>query len=50
MVGLALLQGQYLSSIGVLAAGLLLSVLPPLTIFVLFQRNLATGLTAGAVK
>lgn len=50
MVGLALLQGQYIRSTGVLAAGLLLSALPPLLIFLFFQKRLASGLTAGAVK
>jgi ABC-type glycerol-3-phosphate transport system permease component len=50
MVGIAQTQGQYETGVGVLSAGLLLSMLPPLLIFALFQRDLARGLTAGAVK
>lgn len=50
MVGLAQVQSQYLTSVPLIAAGLLLSIVPPLLIFILFQRDLARGLTAGAVK
>jgi ABC-type glycerol-3-phosphate transport system permease component len=50
MVGIAEIRGQYDLSPGGLAAGLMLSMLPPLMIFALFQRDLARGLTAGAVK
>ncbi|HEU4702767.1 MAG TPA: carbohydrate ABC transporter permease [Conexibacter sp.] len=50
MVGISATQGQYQTEIGVLAAGLLLSMIPPLLIFALFQRDLARGLAAGAVK
>ena len=50
MVGLSILTGQYLTSVPVIAAGLLFSMVPPLLIFALFQRDLVRGLTAGAVK
>jgi len=50
MVGLSILTGQYLTSVPVIAAGLLFSMIPPLLIFALFQRDLVRGLTAGAVK
>lgn len=50
MVGLSILTGQYLTSVPVIAAGLLFSMIPPLAIFALFQRDLVRGLTAGAVK
>lgn len=50
MVGIASAQGQYSKNLGVVAAGLLLSMIPPLLIFAFFQRSLARGLTAGAVK
>jgi ABC-type glycerol-3-phosphate transport system permease component len=50
MVAIATLHGQYLTSVPTVAAGLLFSAIPPLLIFVLFQRNLVSGLTAGAVK
>jgi ABC-type glycerol-3-phosphate transport system permease component len=49
-VGLATLQGQHTTPIPLLAAGLLLSLGPVLIVFLLSQRNLARGLTAGAVK
>ncbi len=50
MVGIAQAQGQFQKNLGVVAAGLLLSMIPPLLIFVFFQRSLTRGLTAGAVK
>lgn len=50
MVGIAGSQNRYLHDFGVLSAGLLLSMIPPLLIFVFFQRSLTRGLTAGAVK
>lgn len=50
MVGIASTQGQFSKNLGVVSAGLLLSMIPPLLIFAFFQRSLARGLTAGAVK
>jgi len=50
MVGLASLQGQFSTDPPLLAAGMLLTMLPAVLVFVLFQRNLASGLTAGSVK
>lgn len=50
MVGIAQAQGQFQKNLGVVSAGLLLSMVPPLLIFAFFQRSLARGLTAGAVK
>jgi ABC-type glycerol-3-phosphate transport system permease component len=50
MVGIAGAQNRYLQNVGVVSAGLLLSMIPPLLIFVFFQRSLTRGLTAGAVK
>jgi multiple sugar transport system permease protein/raffinose/stachyose/melibiose transport system permease protein len=50
MVGIAQAQGQYEKDLGVVCAGLLFSMVPPLLIFAFFQRSLARGLTAGAVK
>jgi multiple sugar transport system permease protein len=49
-VGLATLQGQHTTPIPLLAAGLLVSLGPVLIVFFASQRNLARGLTAGAVK
>ncbi|MBS1879666.1 MAG: carbohydrate ABC transporter permease [Actinobacteria bacterium] len=50
MVGIAQLQGRFAKDYGLISAGLLLSMIPPLLIFIFFQRDLARGLTAGAVK
>lgn len=50
MVGIAQFQGQFEKNLGIISAGLLLSMIPPLLIFAFFQRDLARGLTAGAVK
>lgn len=50
MVGIAQLQGRFAENYGIVSAGLLLSMIPPLLIFAFFQRDLARGLTAGAVK
>lgn len=50
MVGVAQFQGHHDQFFGIVCAGLLLSMVPPLLIFTFFQRDLARGLTAGAVK
>ena len=50
MVGIAQFQGHWEKNLGVVSAGLLLSMIPPLLIFLFFQRDLARGLTSGAVK
>ena len=50
MVGIAQFQGHFEKNFGIVCAGLLLSMIPPLLIFAFFQRDLARGLTAGAVK
>lgn len=49
-VGLATLQGQHTTPVPLLAAGLLISMGPVLVVFLVAQRHLARGLTAGAVK
>jgi multiple sugar transport system permease protein len=49
-VGIATLQGQHTTPVPLLAAGLLLSMGPVLLVFLITQRNLARGLTAGAVR
>jgi ABC-type glycerol-3-phosphate transport system permease component len=50
MVGLALLDGQYTTETPLLAAGLLIALIPPLLVFAFFQRSLTEGITAGAIK
>ena len=49
-VGISVIQGQYLTSVPTVAAGLLSSIVPPLLVFAFLQRDLARGLTSGAVK
>jgi ABC-type glycerol-3-phosphate transport system permease component len=50
MVGLALLNGEHSTAVPLIAAGLVFALVPPLVVFGFFQRNLAEGVTAGAVK
>lgn len=51
-IGLAVMQNemQYRTEWGPLFAGLLMSIVPVLVIYVIFQRQIAEGVTAGAVK
>jgi ABC-type glycerol-3-phosphate transport system permease component len=50
MVGIAQVNAHGDRNLGVVSAGLLLSMVPPLLIFLFFQRSVARGLTSGAVK
>lgn len=51
-VGIAVMQTemQYRTEWGPLFAGLLLSIVPVLIVYIIFQRQIAEGVTAGAVK
>lgn len=49
-IALATLQGQNSINLTALNAGSLLSLLPTLLFFLVFQRTLARGVTAGSVK
>ncbi|MFW6691170.1 carbohydrate ABC transporter permease [Streptomyces sp. MAR4 CNX-425] len=49
-LGLAAMQGQYTSDPTALSAAALLGVLPMVIFFLIFQRTLTRGVTAGAVK
>lgn len=51
-VGLAVMQTemQYRTEWGPLFAGLLVSIIPVLIVYIIFQRQIAEGVTAGAVK
>ena len=46
-VGLASLQGNHILNTYVLVAGSVLSAIPPMIVYVLFQRHLVAGLTTG---
>ncbi|MGK5531257.1 carbohydrate ABC transporter permease [Streptomyces sp. URMC 129] len=49
-LGLAVMRGQYTSEPTALSAAALLGVVPMIVFFLLFQRTLTRGVTAGAVK
>ncbi|MGZ3097641.1 carbohydrate ABC transporter permease [Streptomyces sp. H72] len=49
-LGLSVMQGQYTSDPTALSAAALLGVIPMVVFFLIFQRSLTRGLTAGAVK
>jgi hypothetical protein len=49
-LGLSVLQGQYSSDPTSLSAAALLGFIPMVVFFLIFQRSLTRGLTAGAVK
>ncbi|MEU8569251.1 carbohydrate ABC transporter permease [Streptomyces pathocidini] len=49
-LGLSVMQGQYTSDPTALSAAALLGVIPMIAFFILFQRSLTRGVTAGAVK
>lgn len=49
-LGLSVMQGQYTSDPTSLSAAALLGVIPMIAFFLIFQRTLTRGLTAGAVK
>ncbi len=50
MVGVTSLRGQYSSDIPTFAAGVLIAALPVLLIYLFFQRQIASGITAGSTK
>ena len=49
-IGLLQFQGEYSSQYTLLMAGIVISIVPVLAIFLFLQRYFITGLTAGAVK
>jgi multiple sugar transport system permease protein len=49
-VALSILKGERLVDYGMLAAGILISILPVYIMFILFQEQVVEGLFAGAVK
>ena len=50
MVALAALMGRYSGSPTYQFAGLLLSAIPALVVYFIFQRNIIRGLSMGAIK
>jgi ABC-type glycerol-3-phosphate transport system permease component len=49
-IAIALFQGQYQTSWGLVFAASTIAVVPVVVVFLLFQRYFVSGLTAGAVK
>ncbi|MFJ8651146.1 carbohydrate ABC transporter permease [Streptomyces rochei] len=49
-LGLSVMQGQYTSDPTAMSAAALLGVIPMVVFFLIFQRSLTRGVTAGAVK
>ncbi len=49
-VGIAVLRGQYGLRVPILSAALVLAMVVPLLIFLVFQRRITLGVTAGALK
>ncbi|MCX5513154.1 carbohydrate ABC transporter permease [Kaistia algarum] len=50
MVGIAALRGQYTTNVPLLAAGIVLAAAPIVLIYVVFQRQIVSGIAVGAVK
>jgi ABC-type glycerol-3-phosphate transport system permease component len=49
-VTLSTLQAEQFLNVPLVAAGMLISIVPPLTVFILLHRRLFTGITAGSLK
>ncbi|SDS33960.1 carbohydrate ABC transporter permease [Jiangella sp. DSM 45060] len=49
-VGLQTFQGTYFAQYGLMMAALTVSTVPVVIVYLLFQRNIIKGITAGAVK
>ncbi|WP_243695944.1 hypothetical protein [Labedella phragmitis] len=49
-VAIAEFAGRYTTDFGLVAAGGLIASIPPVVIVLIFQRQVVSGLAAGAVK
>lgn len=50
MVGVTSLRGQYAADIPTFAGGVLIAAVPVLALYLVFQRQIASGVTAGSTK
>ena len=50
MVGIAALRGEYTTNVPLLSAGIVLAAAPIVILYVIFQRQIVTGIAVGAVK
>lgn len=49
-IAIALFQGQYLTSWNIVFAASMIAIVPVIVVFLVFQRQFVSGLTAGAVR
>lgn len=49
-VAISVLKGAYLTRYGLLCAGFVISIAPVVAMYILFQKQVIAGMTAGAVK
>jgi len=49
-LGLANFRGEYMSQYGLIAAGTVITMIPVVAVYVLFQEQIVKGLVAGSVK
>lgn len=50
MVGIAALRGEYTTNVPLLSAGIVLAAAPIVIIYIVFQRQIVSGIAVGAVK
>jgi multiple sugar transport system permease protein len=50
MIGVTSLRGQYSDDIPTFAAGVLIAAVPVLAVYLIFQRQIASAITAGSTK
>jgi ABC-type glycerol-3-phosphate transport system permease component len=50
MVGIAALRGEYTTNVPLLSAGIVLAAAPIVILYIIFQRQIVTGIAVGAVK
>lgn len=48
--GIQNLKGQYSTDYGLMSAGLVITIIPVVVVYILFQEQVVKGMTAGAVK
>ena len=49
-LGLLFFQGSYVSEYRLIFAGSVMSIIPTLLLYVIFQRQFVSGITVGSVK
>ncbi|MBP0582803.1 carbohydrate ABC transporter permease [Labrys sp. LIt4] len=50
MVGIAALRGEYTTNVPLLSAGIVLAAAPIVVLYIIFQRQIVSGIAVGAVK